>query len=216
MSLYPEMHNASFAQLVAWWQQPGLPEWIRETEDEDFSIEDARASLLSETAFALAQSDEGRAFLRRYLYAEDVVQRQHALAALAQKECADDTIIAALMDAFHTNIAPLRREALIGFHRLARYPITKKELEATLGAADDLTAAWAMACLSEAYPDEALPLLQRGLADPRPRVREMACDIAGDNDIRTLTNSVSKLRADADVFVRQAADTSYRTLTGSD
>ncbi len=213
MGLYPEIDRATFAQMTAWWCDPMLPAWLLAEVDDAYSWDEARSVFCTELAFCLAESEEGRGFLTNYFYLSDVAQRCAALISLAHKDHADAAIIAAMIAAFHAQPAKLRITALMGCCALDHYPLPRDEVASLINDADGLLAAWAIVYLSRSNPSMALTLLRRALADPRPLVRECACDEAGDRAFTELTEAIGQLRIDSDANVRKAASINYLILT---
>jgi inhibitor of KinA sporulation pathway (predicted exonuclease) len=223
MGMYQEIDAAPMAQLFALWESSEIPAWAADAwaDDPDVAIADIRASLLDEIAYALAATQEGRSYLRPSFFAEDISQRCAALDALSQKMFVDNEIISALIAAFFAKEQRLRLTSLIRFCHIEQYPLPREVIEKVMGSMatrdiDALLPAWAMVYLSRAYPLEAHDILRRALTDPRPRLREFACDEAGDHDLIELADAILALRNDPVANVQEAAATNWHMLMGND
>lgn len=95
-------------------------------------------------------------------------------------------------------------------------PLLDDEALRTLEARDDQHIdgwlfAWRVMSLSDAARDDAI---RRGIADGNPRVREHACDLAGDLQRHVLRPLLVALFEDEDANVREAARCNADMLTG--
>lgn len=206
MRLNKELKYASVARLIRWWNGDEVPAWSR-----------GMAQFLQKTAHALSLAgSEGVEFLRTQVESEDVSKRAIALGKLADPRIADERSAQYLVDAFHEKQSNepeidsgFKTIALNGFVGISYYPLKRAEVEPLLEHEDKWLAAAAMVYLSHAFEDEAIKILEAGLASRNPIMRGHACTEAGFRNIYQLKQKVALLLRDDDKYVANAAQIGY-------
>jgi len=202
MDVNEKIESATVHQLIRWWNGDDVPE----------GSQDSSLSLYKLVTALGRKGNEGIAFLRTQIEAEDLHKRYLALSRLAQPETVDERVIQCLVEAFcfppslDVKIASgFKILALDGLVRIGHYPLHRGEVETLLEDNDPWLAAAAMVYLSHAFEPEAVAILKAGLESDNQIMRGHACAEVGSRRILPLKGRVIGLLNDADDYVARAA-----------
>lgn len=97
-------------------------------------------------------------------------------------------------------------QSLIDCIRERRFTLAEADLAKLEQDEDIRVAGWVFAYrVYRAGVAQSVELLRDGLSDPNPRIREQACDIIGDNEVRELRLLLKPLFTDAEGYVSEAS-----------
>ena len=98
--------------------------------------------------------------------------------------------------------------------RGSQFVLSEGELEA-LERRDEILGGWVFSYrFHQATPTAQTAILEEGLSNANPRVREQACDLIGDRQLSHMRGKLTALIADPVPFVAEAARSSDAMLAG--